>query len=80
MAIQLEILTPSQTLLVGTADEVVAPSESGEVTILPQHTEYISTLGPGRISVMSGGSTRDFQITGGLLQMAQDKMTILVDE
>lgn len=80
MAIQLEIHSPSKTLLTGQADEVVAPSVSGEIGVLPQHTDYLTALGPGKLTVGQAGSKKDFEITGGLLEITRDKMTILVDE
>lgn len=80
MSIQLEILTPSKSLLKETVDEVVAPSVSGEVDVLPAHTDYMTILGPGTISAKKGSSSQDFNISGGLLTISHDGMTILADE
>lgn len=80
MALQVEILTPSKILLNGPADEVVAPAAEGQVGILPQHAEYITTLIQGKLQIKQGSATQDFEIAGGLLTVAQDQVKILVDE
>ena len=79
MSLHDEILTPSQALFKGDADEVVAPSVNGEVGLLPQHTEYLTLLQAGALSVRQADQTKTFDITGGLLTVAQDYVTVLVD-
>ena len=79
MALDLQILTASQVLMTGSVDEVIAPSASGEVGILPGHTQYITILGPGRLSYRQGDKTEELQITGGLCRVEENKVTVLVD-
>jgi len=79
MALQIEILTPTEVLLKGTAEEVVAPSISGEIGLLPQHTDYLTLLNKGHLIITQQGRTKDFHISGGLCTIAQDQVTILLD-
>lgn len=79
MALDLQILTASQVLMTGSVDEVTLPSASGEAGILPQHTQYITLLGQGRLSYRQGERTEEFQITGGLARVEENKVTVLVD-
>ena len=79
MALDLQILTASQVLMTGQVDEVVAPSASGEVGIMPNHTQYITILGQGRLAYRQGERTEEFQITGGLARVEENKVTVLVD-
>lgn len=76
---QIEIYTPSQKLFTGEASEVVAPATTGYVGILPQHTDYLSTLKDGTLSLNQNGNKIDFQITGGLMTVSQNQVIILVD-
>ncbi|MBX7147696.1 ATP synthase F1 subunit epsilon [bacterium] len=75
----IEILSPSKALLKGEASEVIAPSVAGEVGILPQHTEYLTALQEGKLIVKQADGAKEFNITGGLLTVESNKVTVLVD-
>lgn len=80
MSLTIEILTPSQTLLKGTTEEIVAPSVAGEVDIFPQHTDYLTLLSAGKIRVRKEDeSFAEYPITGGVLSVVQDQVKILID-
>ena len=79
MALNVEILSPSKALFKGEATEVVAPGSQGEVGILSQHTEYLTALKEGTLTVKQPQGQQDFNITGGLLTVETDKVTVLVD-
>lgn len=77
--LNVEIHTPSKTLLSGQADQVIAPATLGEVGILPQHTEFLSTLKEGDLKVRQGLSIQEFKITGGLCSVNSNQVIVLVD-
>lgn len=79
MALELSILTTSETLMSGSVDLVVIPSVSGEAGVLPQHTQYLTLLGAGKLSYKQGDRQEEFNITGGLARVEGDRMVILVD-
>lgn len=80
MSLNIEILTPSQTLLKGVAEELVAPSVSGEVDIFSQHTDYLTLLAAGKIRVRKEGEFfAEYSITGGVLSVAGNQVKVLVD-
>lgn len=79
MALKLDILSPSQVLFRGEADEVVAPSAAGEVGILPQHTEYLTTLKEGQIRMKSQGQIKEYTVRNGLCSVVDNYVTILVE-
>ena len=79
MSLNVEIITPSQSLQAGEATEVVAPAALGEVGILPMHARYLTTLTAGELRIRSAANETRYQITGGLLTVSDDKVTILVD-
>lgn len=77
--LNVEIITPSQSLKAGEAHEVVAPAVLGEVGILPKHAAYLTTLKEGLLHLRTSAGDISYQITGGLLTVRDDKVTILVD-
>ncbi len=79
MALQLEILSPQKNIMTGQVDEVVVPSVNGSVGILPQHTQYLSLLAPGRVVYRQGGQTQECDITGGVVSVDHDRVILLID-
>lgn len=75
----IEILSPSKTIFKGEVSEVIVPSVNGEAGILPQHTEYLTALQEGKLTVKQPDGPKEFNITGGLLTVETDKITVLVD-
>jgi F-type H+-transporting ATPase subunit epsilon len=60
-------------------DEVVAPGVEGEFTVLPQHAPFLTTIQAGLMRVVKGGEEIDMTITGGFLEVRDDRVTILAD-
>ena len=79
MKIAFEIVTPSQSLATGQADEIVIPAAWGQMDILPQYADFVTTMLAGELIYRVGNERKSFAITGGLFTIAKDKATILVD-
>jgi len=60
-------------------DEVVAPGIEGELTVLPQHAPLLTMIKPGVMRIIKGGDDIDMAITGGFLEVRDDRVTILAD-
>ena len=60
-------------------DEVVAPGIEGELTVLPQHAPLMTMIKPGVMRIVKGGDDIDMAITGGFLEVRDDRVTILAD-
>jgi F-type H+-transporting ATPase subunit epsilon len=76
-ALQVSVISPERTVFDGTADQVVAPAWDGEVGILRGHAPMLVLLGDGEVRIRAGGQDQRFRITGGFLQVVDDKVTIL---
>ncbi|NTU70558.1 MAG: ATP synthase F1 subunit epsilon [Coriobacteriia bacterium] len=77
-----EIVTPESILYTNEVQMVVASTPAGEVGILPLHTPIVTTLAPGEVRLRFGDSAADwefFSISGGYLQVHEDKVIILAD-
>jgi F-type H+-transporting ATPase subunit epsilon len=60
-------------------DMVVAPASEGEVGILPRHAPLLSTLRPGMLRIKKDGAETEMAVSGGFLQVNQDRVLILAD-
>jgi len=60
-------------------DEVIAPGIQGELTVLPQHAALLTMIKPGILRLVKGGEETDVAITGGFLEVKDDRVTILAD-
>ena len=60
-------------------DEVVVPGIEGELTVLPQHAPLLTMIKPGVMRIVKGSNDIDMAITGGFLEVKDDRVTILAD-
>ena len=74
-----EIVTPDKKVFEGEADGVQLPGSEGSFEILNHHAPIISTLTTGKIRVRVGKEAQFFNIGGGLVEMSNNKVTVLVD-
>ena len=79
MAIRCEIVSQDKMVFEGDADIVIVPGESGEMGILPNHAPLLSTLKMGIIQVRSKDKEEDFTVSGGIVEVQPDIITILAD-
>ena len=77
--IQLEIVTPVRQVLSEAVDMVTVPGLGGELGILPGHTPLISQLQTGVLSYTQGGSTSQLLISGGFVEISDDKVSVLAE-
>lgn len=78
--IKFEIATPERVVLKQEIIQLAAPTESGEITILPSHIPLVSILKPGVLDVkLANGQTEIISVSGGCLEVMRDKIVILAD-
>jgi F-type H+-transporting ATPase subunit epsilon len=78
--IQVEIVSAEEAIWTGTGVMVFAPAEMGEVGIAPQHAPLLTRLKPGEVRVQQeNGDEQFFFISGGLLEVQPNQVTILSD-
>ena len=77
--IKLEVVTPERRVLAENVDAVYIPSQSGELGILPGHTPLISQLQTGVLSYTKGGATTKLHVSGGFVEVNQDRVTVLAE-
>lgn len=79
MSIRCEIVSQDRRVFEGDVDMVIVPGEAGEMGILPNHAPLLSTLRLGIIKVRSGNQEQDFTVSGGIVEIQPDLVTILAD-
>jgi F-type H+-transporting ATPase subunit epsilon len=77
--LSLEIITPEKVLVREDVDMVEANGTLGEFGILPGHTEFLTTLEIGEVRYMKGGKTTALATSGGVAEVVNDKITLLLD-
>ena len=76
----LEIITPEKKVFTGEVSSVRFPGTSGEFEVQNNHAPIISTLKSGEIRVIkSDNNTENFEINGGVIEMQNNKIIVLVD-
>jgi F-type H+-transporting ATPase subunit epsilon len=80
MSLRVEIVTAERMIYSEEGvDQVVAPGSAGEFTVLPQHAEFITTLQPGELRISKGGGEEAMAVTGGFLEVRNDRIVVLAD-
>ncbi len=74
-----EITTPEKTIYSEKIDEVVLPTASGEIGILPNHIPLVSLLVPGEIRIKKGDDVTSVAVSGGFIEVRPDKVIVLAD-
>ncbi len=79
MPLQLDVITPERRLLSEQVDSATVPGLGGELGILPGHTPLISQLQTGVLSYTRGGETRRLLVSGGFVEVNDDRVSVLAD-
>lgn len=75
----LDVITPEKTVLSEDVDEVTVPTPSGQIGILPHHINLVSQVTQGEIIIKRKGKEEFYAITGGFLEVANGKVSVIAD-
>lgn len=79
MPIRCEIVSQDRLVYEGDVDVIIVPGIEGEMGILPNHAPLLSTLKLGVLKVRHQGDEKDFTISGGVIEVQPDLVTVLAD-
>lgn len=79
MNLQLQIITPLKSVLKEEVDEIIVPTEDGEIAILPNHVDLVTKIKAGEMTIKKSSKSIYFAITGGFLELKDNNITILAD-
>ena len=78
--LQCEIVTAERRVYAGEVQEVIAPTTSGQVAILPLHAPLLSELDAGEVRlVLPDDEDLLLAVGGGFMEVRDDKVIILAD-
>ena len=79
--LKVEIVSAEEEIWAGDAEMVSASAQMGEVGITPGHTPLITRIKPGEVRVKPAGGQDelDVYVSGGILEVQPDAVTILAD-
>lgn len=75
----IEIVTPERIVYTNEVEMVVVPTVDGEIGILPLHAPLVGVLECGEVRIKFEGKTEWFAVSGGYVQVHEDKVIVLAD-
>ena len=75
----LEVITPEKVIFSDEIEELIAPTVNGEIAILPHHVNILTQLEPGELTIKTKNKTHHLAVTGGFLQIANNRISLLSD-
>jgi len=79
MSLTLRVLAPDQSVFDGTAEEVILPSTTGLLGILPGHISMVTALDIGVLRVLIDGNWKSIALMGGFAEVEANEVTVLVN-
>ena len=79
MALTLRVLAPDKSVFDGMAEEVILPSTTGLVGILPGHISMVTAIEIGVLRVKNKGVWDSIALMGGFAEVESNDVTVLVN-
>ncbi len=79
MSLNLRVLAPDQSVFDGKAQEIILPSTTGLVGILPGHISMVTAIEVGVLRVRYNDSWDSIALMGGFAEVESDDVTVLVN-
>ena len=77
--LNLEIVTAEHLVYSDEVNTIVAPGVVGQLGILPNHAPLMTMLEPGELLIRKNGQETYLAISGGFLEVLENKVVILAD-
>ena len=79
MAISLKVLAPNQNVYEGEAEEVILPSTTGQIGILPGHISLVTAIDIGVLRLRKNSQWKSIALMGGFAEIESDEVIVLVN-
>ena len=80
MTLTLRVLAPDQSVFDDTADEIILPSTTGLLGVLPGHISMVTAIDFGVLRVLKNGNWDSIVLTGGFAEVESNEVTVLVNK
>ena len=79
MSISLKVLAPNQNVYEGEAEEVILPSTTGQIGILPGHISLVTAIDIGVLRLRKNSQWKSIALMGGFAEIESDEVIVLVN-
>ncbi len=80
MTLTLRVLAPDQSVFDDSADEIILPSTTGLLGVLPGHISMVTAIDFGVLRVLKNGNWDSIALTGGFAEVESNEVTVLVNK
>ena len=80
MTLTLRVLAPDQSVFDDTADEIILPSTTGLLGVLPGHISMVTAIDFGVLRVFKNGTWDSIALSGGFAEVESNEVTVLVNK
>ncbi|MDG2475023.1 MAG: ATP synthase F1 subunit epsilon [Paracoccaceae bacterium] len=78
--ITFHLVSPEKKLASIDAKSVSIPGIEGDMTLLPSHADFLTTLRPGVIKIEASSGSQEFVVTGGFVEVSSSVATVLAEK
>ena len=79
MSLTLRVLAPDQSVFDDSAEEIILPSTTGLLGVLPGHISMVTAIDIGVLRVLRNGNWDSIALSGGFAEVESDEVTVLVN-
>jgi len=79
MSLTLRVLAPDKSVFDGKAEEIILPSTTGLLGILPGHISMVTAIDTGVLRVLNNGKWDSIALMGGFAEVESNEVTVLVN-
>ena len=73
--LKFELVSPERKLASADAQSVTVPGIAGDMTAMPNHAPFLTTMRPGVVTVRDGASETDYVVTGGFAEVSPEAVS-----
>lgn len=77
---QFDLVSPERKLASVEAVSVLIPGMDGDMTAMPSHAAFLTTLRPGIVIVDNGSEAAEYFVTGGFAEMSEAGVSVLAEQ
>lgn len=78
--LKFSLVSPERMLVEVDTAQAQIPGVEGELTALPGHAPFLTTLRPGLVRVATAEGVAEYFVTGGFAEIAPNETTVLAEE
>lgn len=75
-----DLVSPERKLASVEATSVNIPGMEGDLTAMPNHAAFLTTLRPGVVSVNNGNDVTEYVVTGGFAEISAEGTSVLAEQ